>query len=82
MLPRSLPAFGSVMQMAPIFSPRSAGMSKRLRMSSLPSSSRNLVPMSDCMVTQPASDIEPRAISSSARHSVTRSVSSPPTSAG
>jgi hypothetical protein len=33
---RSEPAFGSVMQMAPIFSPRSAGLNRRSMMSSLP----------------------------------------------
>ncbi len=46
---RSLPAFGSVMQMAPIFSPRSAGLNSRSRMSALPSMCRNLVPISDCI---------------------------------
>ena len=60
------------MQMPPIFSPRSAGANRRCLMSALPSISRNFVPISDCMVTQPASDIEPREISSSARHNEIR----------
>jgi hypothetical protein len=51
------------MQIAPIFSPRSAGLNRRPMMSSLPSRCRNLVPISDCIATAPASDIEPRAIS-------------------
>ena len=79
---RSLPALGSVMQIAPIFSPFSAGLNRRSMMSALPSMCRNLVPISDCIAAQPASDIEPRAISSSASANSVSASPEPPTSSG
>ena len=82
MPPRSDPALGSVMQIAPIFSAASAGLNSRATMSSLPRRCRNLVPIKACIAAQPASDIEPRAISASASENVARSRPRPPTSAG
>jgi len=82
MPPRSEPAFGSVMQMAPIFAPVRAGANRRWRMSALPSMCRNLVPISDCIAAAPASDIEPRAISSSASANSGSASPEPPSASG
>jgi len=43
---------------------------------------RNLVPISDCIAAAPASDIEPRAISASARQNSVSAMPVPPTSSG
>ena len=79
---RSEPASGSVMQMAPILSPRNAGLKRRSTMSALPSRCRNLVPISDCIAAAPASDIEPRAISASASENSISPAPLPPASSG